>query len=60
MKTEIFKLPPVGKLGKRPVSRAYMLDVEERSMKMKRACRPAKVSKQMRLNFEQKRVEGSI
>ena len=53
MKNEIFKLKPVGKLGNRPVSRAYMQDVEERARRMNRACRPAKVSRQMKINFEE-------
>ena len=36
---DLFQLPPVGRLGARRVSRAYMLDVEARAKRLRSACR---------------------
>lgn len=44
----IFRLPPVGKMGGRPMDRQYMLDVEKRARAMQRACGRSRKKKEQK------------
>lgn len=49
----IFRLPQAGLLGRRPMDRQYMLEVEERARRMKRVCRVARARKDDQENKQQ-------
>lgn len=44
----IFRLPPVGKLGNRPMDRQYMQDVEKRARAMQLACGRSRKKKEQK------------
>jgi hypothetical protein len=55
MNEPIFKLPPVGWVGRRRVDAQYMMEIEARAKRMEEACNPGKQQKKQQKTKDEAR-----